>query len=287
MWSLLNNMELNMEKFQLLQHGRNEGLKTNCTLDSETTLKSSAHLKDLGVTVADDLTWRKHITKVVNEGKKFTFWILRSFKTRSTVLLHLFKTFVISKLEYASPLWMPHMKTDIEKIEALQRTLTSRLDGMKNLDYHERLRSLKIYSLQRRRERFAIITVWKILNGLHPNQLHLDFYETHRFGIKCRRRVSKAKRVHIRTLYHNSFASNGPALFNTIPKEVKEKKTLPSFKSALDQFLKSMPDRPPIAGYPFLNGNSIMEWTGSGHHSQNVADGDGGIYGEAAVSVSS
>lgn len=274
MWSLLNNMALNMEKFQLLHHGHKEELKSNYTLDSNTTLKSSAELKDLGVTVSEDLAWRKHITNITNEGKKFTFWILRCFKTRSTVLLHLFKSFVISKLEYASPLWMPHMKTDIEKIEALQRTLTSRLDDMENLDYHERLRSLKIYSLQRRRERFAIITVWKIMNGLHPNHLKLDFYETPRFGVKCRRPISKAKRVHTRTLYNNSFASNAPALFNSIPKKVKDKGTLSTFKSALDKHLTSIPDRPPISGYPFLNGNSILEWTGSIHRSPGYLDGD-------------
>ena len=285
MWSLLNNMELNMEKFQLLHHGHKEELKTNYTLDSKTTLKPSTHVKDLGVTVSEELAWRKHITNVTNEGKKFTFWILRSFKTRSTVLLHLFKSFVISKLEYASPLWMPHMKTDIEKIEALQRTLTSRLDGMENLNYHERLKMLKIYSLQRRRERFAIITVWKIMNDLHPNHLKLDFYDTPRFGTKCRRPISKAKRLHTRTLYHNSFASKGPALFNTIPRKVREKETLSSFKSALDNHLKTIPDAPPISGYPFLNGNSILEWSGSGHRSLGYGVDADTQYGEASGSA--
>ena len=130
MWSLLNNMELNMEKFQLLHHGHNNELKMNYTLDTKNTLKPSTELKDLGVTISEDLSWRKHITKVTNEGKKFTFWILRCFKTRDVMLLNLFKTFVISKLEYASPLWMSHMKSDVEKTKSLQRTLTSKLAGI-------------------------------------------------------------------------------------------------------------------------------------------------------------
>ena len=95
----MNNMELNKEKFQLINHGNKEHLKVNYKLDTENTLKGSTEIKDLGVTVSDDLSWLKHITNICNEAKKFTAWILRSFKTRSPVILQLFKTFVISKLE--------------------------------------------------------------------------------------------------------------------------------------------------------------------------------------------
>ena len=40
---------------------------------------------------------------------------------------------------------------------------------MKGLSYPERLTVLKLYSFQRRRERYIIIYVWKILEGLVPN----------------------------------------------------------------------------------------------------------------------
>ena len=265
MWSLLNNMELNKDKFMLIQYGTNEELKQTYSLGTGMTLNKSSELKDLGVTVSDDLAWLKHITNITNEGKKFTAWILRSFKTRNQVVLQLFKMFVISKLEYASPLWMPYLKKDIEKIEGLQRTFTSKLNGMENLNYHERLTALNLYSLQRRRERFCMITMWKIANNLHPNQLNLEFYQTHRFGMKCRRKVFKTRRSHIRTIQHNSFSSIGPALFNCIPQIIKEKETLLSFKAALEKFLRNIPDTPPLSGYPTMNGNSILEWRGSGH----------------------
>ena len=271
MWSLLNNMELNMEKFQMIHHGKNEELKECYTVES-TTLNKSSEIKDLGVIVSEDLSWNKHITSIVNDGKKFAAWILRCFKTRNKVVLHLFKTFVISKLEYASPLWTPYLKKDIEKIEALQRTFTSKIEELSDFNYHDRLKILGLYSLQRRRERFCIITVWKIANGLHPNIVNLDFYPTPRFGLKCRRKMSKAKSIHTRTLQHNSFTSIGPALFNTIPKIIKDKSTLSAFKSSLDKYLKSIPDLPPVSGYPTLNGNSLLEWRGrSGHYCVNAA----------------
>ena len=40
---------------------------------------------------------------------------------------------------------------------------------MESLDYSERLVFLKLHSLQRRRERYCIIYVWKIIEGLVPN----------------------------------------------------------------------------------------------------------------------
>ena len=265
MWSLLNNMELNKEKFQLIHYGNSKELKINYKLDNETVLENSTEIKDLGVTVSEDLSWLKHIVEITNSGKKFAGWILRSFKNRSPILLQLFKIFIISKIEYAAPLWMPYLKKDIEKLESLQRTFTSKIIGLEELNYHERLKSLNLYSLQRRRERFCIITVWKIANNLYPNQLNIEFYPTKRFGIKCRRKIFRTKRIHIRTIQHNSFNSIGPALFNCIPRNVKEKETLLSFKAALDKFLHTVPDTPPISGYVVQNGNSILEWSGSGH----------------------
>ena len=36
---------------------------------------------------------------------------------------------------------------------------------MRDLSYHERLQALRLYSLQRRRERYCIILIWKIIEN--------------------------------------------------------------------------------------------------------------------------
>ena len=81
-------------------------------------------------------------------------------------MLLLYKTYVRSKLEYACLCWRPTSINNIEKLEGVQKAFTKRIDGMDNLNYYERLQSLNLYSLQRRRERYEIIQIWKILNGL-------------------------------------------------------------------------------------------------------------------------
>ena len=53
-------------------------------------------------------------------------------------------------------------------VEKVQRSFTRFISGMAGLSYTEILTVLKLYSLQRRRERYIIIYVWKILEGLVP-----------------------------------------------------------------------------------------------------------------------
>ena len=62
---------------------------------------------------------------------------------------HLFKSLVISRLDYASQLWSPHKISQITQIEKVQRSFTKHIAGLRDLSYHERLQTLKLYSLQR------------------------------------------------------------------------------------------------------------------------------------------
>ena len=63
----------------------------------------------------------------------------------------------------------PHLIKHINMVEKVQRPFTRFISGMAGLSYPERLNVLKLYSLQRRREIYIIIYVWKILEGLVPN----------------------------------------------------------------------------------------------------------------------
>ena len=76
-------------------------------------------------------------------------------------MLTLYKSMVRSLLEYCSPLWNSKNIGDIQILEGVQRTFTSRIGGCYELDYWERLQKLSLMSLQRRRERYIILHMWK------------------------------------------------------------------------------------------------------------------------------
>ena len=76
-------------------------------------------------------------------------------------------------MEYCSLVWNPQKKEDIDRIERIQKNFTSKISGLGEMNYHERLKRLGIYSLERRRERFLIINAWQQLEGIKENALNL------------------------------------------------------------------------------------------------------------------
>ena len=237
-WAKNNKMELNKSKFQLLQHGNKNDLKTSYKIDQQVEIQKSNTVKDLGVNISENLSFDEHITKITNEAKKFAGWIFRIFKSRRPeVILLLYNTYVRPRLEYCSPLWSPCQKRHLYQIEAIQRTITSRISGTEGLNYWERLKYLKIPSLQRRRERYQIIHIWKIAKSLIPNDLNLQFYNTSRYGQKCKIPKYNYRQKHLSTLKFNSFFSRGPALFNILPENIKSSKSLAVLKIRLRKFL--------------------------------------------------
>lgn len=264
-WSKDNNMELNQDKFELLHYGYNEELKDNYILPSGVSILSSDTVKDLGIMMNNKLSWNDHYYKMIKEAKKYAGWILRTFSSRSkSVILLLYGSFVRSRLEYSCPLWSPHTKKDIIMIEAVQRSITAKINGMSDLNYWERLKALKLYSLQRRRERYSIIHVWKISQFLAPNDISMIFHFNDRYGPTAVIPKLTSKRQRTNTLRDKSFSSMGPRLYNLLPKDIKLLDTLPSFKYQLDQFIQKYPDTPPTPGYVAANGNSLVDWVACG-----------------------
>ena len=120
--------------------------------------------------MSQDASFTHHYSKIKSAARQMSGWALRTFTTREeSCMVTLWKTLIRPKLEYCCQLWSPLTIHDITTIEAIQRTFTSRIYGIQHLNYWERLSHLKLCSLQRRRERYIAIYVWKILEGIVRN----------------------------------------------------------------------------------------------------------------------
>ena len=81
----------------------------------------------------------QHIHNVVKRSSQLCGWILRTFQTRSALLmLTLFKSIVLSRIDYGSQLWSPNKKGYICELERIQQSFTKYISGMQNLSYHHR-----------------------------------------------------------------------------------------------------------------------------------------------------
>jgi hypothetical protein len=245
-----------------MQIGSSNELKQPYSL-GEIIIKNSINVRDLGVHISENLSLKYHITEMTTTATNFATWLLRTFRTREKeVMLLLLKTYIIPRLEYCSPVWSPHKINEIQEIEAVQRTFTAKIEGMSGFNYWERLSQMKLFSIQRRRERFIIIHAQKIYLKLAPNDVNLQFHEHIRLGTQCRRLPPKSKIGSIKTLRENYFSHVAPKLYNLIPKIIKSAKNINSFKRKLDYFVMKIPDTRPISGYKHANTNSLTEWVG-------------------------
>ena len=161
-------------------------------------------------------------------------------------------------MEYCSPLWHPTKLGNIRMIESVQRTFTSRISGMEGMNYWQRLQKLKLYSLQRRRERFSIFCMWKIIYGNDMNVLNFQFRHSERRGLTVLISPLQNYNSRAQTLYDCSFAVVGPQLWNKLPAEITLISCFSSFKTKVDCFLSNIPDKPPLQGYPYSNDNSLI-----------------------------
>ena len=171
-WALDNNASFNDKKFEALRHGNDETLKmsTSYTAPDGTIIAEKSNLRDLGVTMSADGTFRQHINNICQSARNMCSWLLRTFESRSPdLMLTLWKSLVIPILDYCSQLWSPSKVGDIQQIEQIQKSFTRKIRFDTKKDYWERLKQYHLYSLQRRRERYRIIYVWKILEGIVPN----------------------------------------------------------------------------------------------------------------------
>ena len=268
-WSEKSNMVLHQNKFELLIHRADQSHHldqlpfyseyTHYVTNDGSNISPSFYVKDLGVTISADLTWSKHISNITDDARKIASWVCSVFSNRTAkIMLPLYKTYVRSRAEYNCPVWNPSKIDDIKAIESIQRSFTSKIEEVKHLDYWDRIKSLNLMSLQRRRERYIILHVFKILHSLAPNDINMEFYQNERQGIMCKLpNLVKNAKLKFQTLYDNSFHVTGAKLWNKLPKEIKQKKSLDTFKNALTKFIMSFPDHPPVHG--LSSNNSLLD----------------------------
>ena len=285
-WADTNNMKFNDLKFQCIKYGNNLELNQyKYETPSGEEIPGEEDIKDLGVIMSRNFTFTKHIDKVSSRCRGLIGWILRTFITRTKlVMLTLFKALVLPRIDYCSQLYSPTLIKEWIKLESVQRRFTSHIAEVKEFDYWSRLKQLKLYSIQRRYERYTLIYVWKIIQKLAPNLKSnpITTRYSERRGLSCVTPALANTRcsAKIVTIREGSFAIRGPRLFNALPKHLRNLSDISadSFKRALDKVLSTLPDQPTVPGYAggrSTNSNSLVDILPAWSHDANMYSGGG------------
>jgi hypothetical protein len=177
--------------------------------------------KDLGITVSNTVTPAMHVQDIVKKAHRKIAMFRRCFtgldEAKVTIL---YQSLVRPALEYASTVWSPQLRKDIEAIERVQ---TKCLRLCKD--------DILLESLEGRRQKVDLIDTYKFLNGLYKTDPDKFFSLPHK---DLRGHSKKLFQRRSRTKLSNHFYSNRVVKhWNQLPELVVSAPTVASFKNCL------------------------------------------------------
>ena len=266
-------MDFNCKKFEHVGFGKDD-MHYDYFAANELKITRKSCLRDLGVEISDDLLFSSHISSIVSKAYKMVGWILRTFKSRKTdVMMTLFKSLVIPLVEYCCPLWSPQDNHHISLIESVQLRFTRKLatflehnDDVGHAvcysNYEHRLKELNLFSLQRRRDRFIIIYIFKMIHGYVPNPgIELSLNDRHMTIVAQPVIPNRQAPAWVKKIRHGTIFGQGCRLFNKLPPNLRKLESdvankalhLERYKRKLNIFLKSIPDTPSATNNSLLH----------------------------------
>ena len=239
-WSKIWQLEFNGGKCKVLHIGKhNPNYSYFISEDGvRKELESILSEKDLGVHVDPLLSFNDHINSVVKKARSISALIIKtiSFKSKE-IMVPLFKALVRPILEYGNVVWKPSKRKHINQLESIQRHFTKCVVGMREKGYEERLKELRLPSLEYRRLRGDMIETYKITHNYYDSLTTNSLFTLSETNTRSHKFKLLKPRVNT-NIFLNFFTNRVINKWNGLPCKVVEADSLNSFKNYIDNYFK-------------------------------------------------
>ena len=273
-WSNKWLLKFHPDKCVSMIISRNSEIREASYVMENHNLNCSNCEKDIGVFIDNTLSFERHISYAVNKANRVLAITRKTFECMdNNIFNQIFKTLVRPHLEYAAPVWSPHLTTQKELLENVQRRVTKMVPGLSDLSYPERLRKLNLPTLAYRRVRGDMIQAYKLMNDIDGYDKSLpSLLQMSNTGLRGHSKKLYKQRANknIRKYY---FTNRITSLWNSLPEHIIKSKDLINFEKNIDEHWKNQdlvydnfkadirigPERPDRPGTTTTNTNSACD----------------------------
>ena len=236
-WSCKWQMGFNIAKCKTLRVTTKRNPSIYSYSMGNKSLECVSHHPYLGVEITHNLKWSIHINDIVAKANRALWFIRRNLHRCSKAIKEkMYIALVRPHLEYACAVWDPHVTSDIQKIEMVQRRAArfvaneySRLDGtVTNI-----LRDLDWSTLQERRKNTRLT----IMSKIHANDIAIPIPEYIKRQTATNTRQYHPKRFQLvktcTNVYKYSFFPATISEWNGLPKHILDSNAVQNFTIGL------------------------------------------------------
>ena len=232
-WSRIWQLPFNAKKCKAMHFGHSNP-RRSYSLNNQ-KLESISSEKDLGVMVDDKLKFHVHAAYATKKANQMLGVIKKTYVTRdANTISTLYKSMVRPHMEYGNAIWGPCYIGDLKLVEGVQRRATKLIPHLYEKPYEERLRELKLPSMEYRRKRGDMIQCYKIMNGLVRLDVKDLFTPTTTVHTRGHHQKVRRHRSH-KAARAKSFSQRTIASWNSLPKSVINASCVNTFKNRLDE----------------------------------------------------
>lgn len=237
-WSKDWLLNFNIQKCKVVSYGNirfEYEYKMTDDRNNQHILVSEESERDLGILFKQNLKFEEHIDNTVNKVNRIMGLIKRKFTYMDkSLFLTLYKSLVRSHLDYGNLIFYPTTKKYKQILENAQRRATRVIPELHGLSYRERLIELNLPTLDYRRKRFDIIQVFKIIHHIDDIDMNIFFTFTENSQLRGHNLKLSKPRAN-KSIRLNFFAIRNVPVWNSLPPDLVNAKTVLEFKTKLDR----------------------------------------------------